>query len=177
MIGEINPDIRVIRNDEMTVEEIRALAPDQIILSPGPGRPEDAGRHHRSGEDWDRRHPDPGRLPGTSGDLRGIWGNDYLRKEADARKAVRGQSLTRTARCFGLPGDAPVARYHSLAADPDTLPDELKVTARDGGRRGHGGSAQGVSHLRGTVSSGIHPDTGRKKDVGEFPRHNRGGEG
>ena len=43
LIGEIQPDIRVIRNDEMTVEEMRALAPSRIILSPGPGRPEDAG--------------------------------------------------------------------------------------------------------------------------------------
>ena len=43
LIGEICPDIRVIRNDDMTVEEIEALAPDRIILSPGPGRPEDAG--------------------------------------------------------------------------------------------------------------------------------------
>ena len=43
LIGEIEPDIRVIRNDEMTVEEIRALKPDRIILSPGPGRPEDEG--------------------------------------------------------------------------------------------------------------------------------------
>ena len=43
LIGEIEPDIRVIRNDEMTVEEIRRLALDRIVLSPGPGRPEDAG--------------------------------------------------------------------------------------------------------------------------------------
>ena len=43
MIGEINPDIRVIRNDEMTVDEIRKMRPDRIILSPGPGRPENAG--------------------------------------------------------------------------------------------------------------------------------------
>ena len=43
LTGELNPDIRVIRNDEMSVEEIRILKPDRIILSPGPGRPEDAG--------------------------------------------------------------------------------------------------------------------------------------
>ena len=43
MVGTIETDIRVIRNDEMTREEIRALKPDRIILSPGPGRPEDAG--------------------------------------------------------------------------------------------------------------------------------------
>ena len=42
-VGEIEPDIRVIRNDELTTDEIRALRPDRILLSPGPGRPEDAG--------------------------------------------------------------------------------------------------------------------------------------
>lgn len=42
-VGEIEPDIKVIRNDEMTVEEIRNLKPDRIILSPGPGRQENAG--------------------------------------------------------------------------------------------------------------------------------------
>ena len=39
MIGEINPDIKVIRNDECTIEEIRAMQPEKIILSPGPGKP------------------------------------------------------------------------------------------------------------------------------------------
>lgn len=43
LVGQIEPDIRVIRNDEMRVEQIRALDPARIILSPGPGRPEDAG--------------------------------------------------------------------------------------------------------------------------------------
>ena len=43
LIGEIEPDIKVIRNDEMTVEQIKDLKPDRIILSPGPGRPENAG--------------------------------------------------------------------------------------------------------------------------------------
>lgn len=43
LIGEIEPDIRVVRNDELTIEEIRALQPARIVLSPGPGRPEQAG--------------------------------------------------------------------------------------------------------------------------------------
>lgn len=43
LVGETAPDVRVIRNDELTVEEIKSLKPDRIILSPGPGRPEDAG--------------------------------------------------------------------------------------------------------------------------------------
>ena len=43
LVGTIDPDIRVIRNDELSIEEIDALHPARIILSPGPGRPEDAG--------------------------------------------------------------------------------------------------------------------------------------
>ena len=43
LAGEIDEDIKVIRNDEMTAEEIENMSPDRIILSPGPGRPEDAG--------------------------------------------------------------------------------------------------------------------------------------
>ena len=43
LIGEIEPDIKVVRNNELTVDEVIALKPDRIILSPGPGRPEDAG--------------------------------------------------------------------------------------------------------------------------------------
>ena len=42
-IGEINPDIKVVKNDELSVDEIKKLKPDRIILSPGPGRPEYAG--------------------------------------------------------------------------------------------------------------------------------------
>ena len=78
LIGEIEPDIRVIRNDEMTAEEIKSLEPDHIILSPGPGRPEDAGVIVEVAKT----------LPWPSGDLRGIWRNGDLCKRTHARKAV-----------------------------------------------------------------------------------------
>ena len=86
LIGEIEPDIRVIRNDEMTVEEIKSLEPDHIILSPGPGRPEDAGVGSRKNA-W---HENSGAwsLPWPSGDLRGIWCNGDLCKRTHARKTV-----------------------------------------------------------------------------------------
>ena len=43
LIGEINPDIKVVRNDKLTIEDIRAMQPDHIIISPGPGNPTQAG--------------------------------------------------------------------------------------------------------------------------------------
>ena len=57
LVGELDPDIRVIRNDAMTVEEIRALKPDRIILSPGPGRPEDAGITLRAAKELGAEFP------------------------------------------------------------------------------------------------------------------------
>ena len=88
LIGEIEPDIRVIRNDEMTVEEIRRLAPDRIVLSPGPGRPEDAGITHPGGPGAGEWNPHPGRVPGTPGHLRGLRRHRHLRQRADARETV-----------------------------------------------------------------------------------------
>ena len=88
LVGEIEPDIRVIRNDEMTVEEIKSLKPDHIILSPGPGRPEDAGVIMEVAKNAWHKNPGFGSLPRPSGDLRGIWCNGDLRKRTHARKTV-----------------------------------------------------------------------------------------
>ena len=85
LIGEIDPEIKVIRNDEMTTEEIRALKPDHIILSPGPGRPEKAGVII----DVVKEIHDIPILGVCLGHLRGFRRRSHLRKEAHARKAVR----------------------------------------------------------------------------------------
>ena len=130
LVGALDPDIKVIRNDELTVEQIRALAPDRIILSPGPGRPEDAGVTMEAV-----------RVLGPAVPILGVClGHQaicaaYGATVTYAKRLMHGkQSTVRfdlDCPLFkGCPESAPVARYHSLAADPDTIPDCLAVTAR-----------------------------------------------
>lgn len=128
LVGEIDPDIRVIRNDAMTLEEVKALAPSRVILSPGPGRPEDAGI--------------------TMEAAKGLEGIPVLGVclGHQAICAAFGATVTYASRLMhgkqslarldlgcplfaGCAPQEPVARYHSLAADPATIPPELKVTA------------------------------------------------
>ena len=130
LIGSINSDIQVIRNDEMTVEEIKALRPEYIILSPGPKRPADAGVC----VDVARK------LGGTSKILGVCLGHQSICEAfgatvSYAKKLMHGKQsvaqVDNSSTLFkGLPGEITVARYHSLAALPETMPDCLKVTAQ-----------------------------------------------
>ena len=142
LIGEIEPDIRVIRNDELTVEKIREMAPDRIILSPGPGRPEDAGVICRVAAELGKEIPILGVCLGHQA-ICAAFGATITY----ARKLMHGkQSEVRfDPECplfAGCPEMAPVARYHSLAADPATMPDCLKVTAVSAA----GGEVMAVQH-------------------------------
>ena len=110
LIGEICPDIKVIRNDEMTVAEIEELAPDKIILSPGPGRPEDAGIIIEAAKTVCKKIP--------------TLGKELMHGKQSVISFMNDCPLFR-----GIDEGAPVARYHSLAADAATLPDCLEVTA------------------------------------------------
>ena len=128
-VGEIEPDIKVIRNDEMAVEEIRVLNPDRIILSPGPGRPEDAGIIIKVVQELGRDIPILGVCLGHQA-ICAAFGATVTY----ARELMHGKQsdVTFDPACplfRGCPETAPVARYHSLAADPDTIPDCLLVTA------------------------------------------------
>ena len=128
LIGQIEPDIRVIRNDEMTIDEIRALDPDRIILSPGPGRPEDAGIIIDVVKELGKDYPILGVCLGHQAICAAYGATITYAKELMHGK----QSLvTFDVRCRlfdGIPLGK-VARYHSLAADASTIPDELVVTA------------------------------------------------
>ena len=129
LIGEINPDIKVIRNDEMSVDEIRKLAPERIILSPGPGRPEDAGIIVEAARELGPEIPLLGVCLGHQA-ICTAFGADvtYARELMHGRQSVA--QLDRNTPLFdGLPEEIPVARYHSLAADAQTIPECLKITA------------------------------------------------
>lgn len=130
LVGELQPDIRVIRNDQYTVDEIRSMAPSHIILSPGPGRPEDAGVTMEVVTALGQDIPILGVCLGHQAICAAFGGVVTY-----ARQLMHGKQsqVTFDPDCplfRGVPSPAPVARYHSLAADPDTLPDCLKVTAR-----------------------------------------------
>ena len=128
-VGEINPDIKVIRNDELTVEEIDKLGPSHIILSPGPGRPEDAGVIEDVVKKLGNKYPILGVCLGHQAICEALGGSVTY-----AKKLMHGkQSLVKvntSSKIFeGCSEEMLVARYHSLAADKDKLPECLKVTA------------------------------------------------
>ncbi len=130
LVGALDPDIKVIRNDELTAAQIGALGPDRIILSPGPGRPEDAGVTMDVVRELGRDIPILGVCLGHQAICAA-----YGATVTYARRLMHGkQSTVRfDPDCplfAGCPETAPVARYHSLAADPNTIPDCLAVTAR-----------------------------------------------
>ena len=129
MIGEIDPEIKVIRNDEMTVEEIRSMHPDRIVLSPGPGRPEGAGIIIEAVKELGKEIPLLGVCLGHQA-VCAAFGADitYAKELMHGRQS--NVKFDRTCPLFQeIPDTAPVARYHSLAADASTIPEELKVTA------------------------------------------------
>ena len=130
LVGELDPGIRVIRNDELTLDEIRALHPTHIILSPGPGRPEDAGITLEAARTLGKEIPTLGVCLGHQA-ICAAFGATVTY----ARQLMHGKQseVEFDPACLLFHGcEAPllVARYHSLAADPATLPPELNVTAR-----------------------------------------------
>ena len=128
LTGEIEPDIRIIRNDEMKVDEIKNLNPDRIILSPGPGRPEDAGVII---DIVKTIHDIPilGVCLGHQAMCAAFGATVTYAKELMHGKQSDVKFDTSCPLFKDCPDVAPVARYHSLAADADTIPEELKITA------------------------------------------------
>ena len=140
-VGTIDPDIRVIRNDEMTLEEIRALTPSHIILSPGPGYPKDAGVCIEAAKELGKAIPLFGVCLGHQAICEAFGAT-----VSHAKQLMHGKQsqirLDGTSPLFaGLPEVIPAARYHSLAAVKETLPDCLTTIAETAD-----GEVMAVSH-------------------------------
>lgn len=130
LIGELDTNIKVVRNDSLTVEEIRELKPERIILSPGPGRPEDAGITMEAAKVLGREIPVLGVCLGHQAICAAFGGTITYAKRLMHGKQSR-ITLDRSCPVFeDCPERVLAARYHSLAAEPDSLPKELKVTAK-----------------------------------------------
>ena len=129
MIGELSENIKVIRNDELTVSEIAALAPEKIILSPGPNRPENAGVTMSVVKSISKSVPTLGVCLGHQAICAAFGATiTYAKALMHGKQSV--VTLDTSCPLFkGLNKRECVARYHSLAADATTLPKELKVTA------------------------------------------------
>ena len=130
MVGEISPNIKVIRNDEMSVEEIKSLAPTKIIISPGPGRPEDAGVIIDVVKELGRSIPILGVCLGHQAICMAFGATVTYAKELMHGKDSLTYFDTDSTVFSGLPNKSKVARYHSLAASEDTIPTDLKVVAK-----------------------------------------------
>jgi len=130
LVGTINPDIKVIRNDEMTIEEIEKLNPDHIIISPGPGRPADAGICEDVIRYFSGKKPILGVCLGHQAICEAFGGEVSYAGRLMHGKSSIAKLDTESVLFKGLGSELQVARYHSLSAVESKLPDVLKVTSK-----------------------------------------------
>jgi anthranilate synthase component 2 len=154
MVGKTAPDIRVIRNRDMSVDEIRTLAPRGIILSPGPGRPEDAGVTVEVIQKLGAVIPILGVCLGhqSIGYAFGakIVHAPTLMHGRTSKVSHNGGSILRS-----IPSPLTAGRYHSLVISQEQFPDELKISART-----HDGIIMGVTHRKYPIEGiQFHPES------------------
>ncbi len=127
-LGELGAEPLVHRHDELTLDEIEALDPDAVLISPGPGRPEDAGLSNDVIRHFAGRRPVLGVCLGHQC-IGQVYGGDVVR----APEIMHGKTSlirhTGVGVFAGLPSPLEATRYHSLVVDRESVPAELEVTA------------------------------------------------
>jgi anthranilate synthase component 2 len=129
LIGQINSDIQVSRNDKITLDEIKSLNPEAIILSPGPGKPENAGICIDLVKEFHDKIPILGVCLGHQAICAAFGGS-----VSHAKRLMHGKSskisLDYDFIFKGLPGEITVGRYHSLSLVESTLPECLEIISK-----------------------------------------------
>ena len=127
-LGELGANVKVVRNDELSVAEIESLQPERIVVSPGPCTPSEAGISIEAIEDFGGKLPILGVCLGHQS-IGQAFGGDVVR----ARQVMHGKTSAvyhnSTGVFEGLNNPLTVTRYHSLIVKLETLPDCLEVTA------------------------------------------------
>jgi anthranilate synthase component 2 len=127
-LGELGQDVRVVRNDELSVEQIRKLAPDRIVISPGPGIPDQAGVTLEMIAKLGAQIPILGVCLGHQS-IGQVFGGTVVR----ARQIMHGKTSvihhTGKGVFAALPNPFVATRYHSLVVEKTTVPSVLEVTA------------------------------------------------
>ncbi|MCD8048578.1 MAG: aminodeoxychorismate/anthranilate synthase component II [Clostridia bacterium] len=129
MIGEFDRDIKVVRNDAVTVKDIEKMNPERLIISPGPGRPKDAGICEEAIDCFKGKMPILGVCLGHQA-ICEVFGA----KITYAPELIHGKQsdihIANGCKVFlNLPPIIKAARYHSLAADKYSMPDTLRIVA------------------------------------------------
>jgi len=127
-LGELGEELVVKRNDEITLEEIEAMAPTYLMISPGPCTPNEAGISLKAIEYFAGKIPILGVCLGHQA-IAQVFGGEVIR----AKTLMHGKTSSITHEGMGLFSDLPspidVTRYHSLIVDEKSFPDQLQVTA------------------------------------------------
>jgi anthranilate synthase component 2 len=130
MAGEIDPDIKVVRNDELSLSEIEKMNPDCIIISPGPGRPMDAGISIDLIKEFYDKIPILGICLGHQAIYEAFGGNISYSKVLMHGKSSKIKIDNENPLFENLDSEISVGRYHSLCATEETLPKEISIIAK-----------------------------------------------
>ncbi|MGM0546839.1 MAG: anthranilate synthase component II [Bacteroidota bacterium] len=154
IVAEFTDDYKVIRNDDLSVEEVRELNPDKILISPGPGRPADAGITEPVIKKLGAQTPILGVCLGHQ-----AIGEVFGGKIIHAPKLMHGKTsqIKHDSKSVfqNIPDNFTATRYHSLVLDPDQIPEELEVTAHS-----EDGVIMGVRHRQWPVEGiQFHPES------------------
>jgi anthranilate synthase component 2 len=158
-LAELGADVRVFRNDEITVDEIATLAPEHIVISPGPCTPNEAGVSMALIERFAGEIPLLGICLGHQS-IGQVFGGEVVR----ARRVMHGKTSPihhRGQGVFaGLPSPFIATRYHSLVVARQSLPDCLEITAWTENEAGEIDEIMGLRH-RGNGVEGVqfHPES------------------
>ena len=144
-LGELGADVRVYRNDEITIEEIEALNPDQLVVSPGPCTPNEAGISVAAIKQFAGKLPILGICLGHQS-IGQAFGGDIVRAKQVMHGKLSPVYHEGKGVFAGLNNPVEVTRYHSLVIDQKTIPDCLEITSWTQDENGNIDEIMGVRH-------------------------------